>query len=124
MKLAIVGSTSLVGNEEAREIIAEQIRLRSPHYVISGGALGVDTMAVEVARAMGIPTLVYRPEVQRWDGGDRIGFKQRNRQIAEACDELIRIAAKDARTYGSGWTRDEAARLGKPTVEFVVEVQR
>ena len=41
-------------------------------------------------------------------------------RIAEDCDELVRIADSCSRTYGSGWTRDRASTLGKPTAEYVL----
>jgi hypothetical protein len=53
-----------------------------------------------------------------WDGPG--GFKERNLRIAVACDELVRIVAHGTRTYGSGWTRDRAAAMGKPTKEIVL----
>ena len=59
---------------------------------------------------------MFPPKERNWERG----FKPRNIQIAEACDVLVRIAKKGSKTYGSGWTRDYAASLGKPTEEFIV----
>ena len=47
----------------------------------------------------------------------------RNLLIAQACDVLVRIVATNSTTYGSGWTRDRAAGMGKQVVEYVVEVE-
>jgi hypothetical protein len=124
MKLAIVGSTSLAGNERAAQIIEEVIDRFKPTIIISGGAVGIDSMAEAAAIRRGIEPLIFRPEVHRWDGGERVGFKQRNLHIALMCDVLVRIVADDSRTYGSGWTRDRARGNGAVTEEYVVEHRR
>ena len=74
-------------------------------------------MAVAAAKAKGIPTVEYLPRVDRW----RDGYRPRNLKIARECDHLIRIVVANATTYGSGWTRDMVARMGKPWEEYVVE---
>jgi hypothetical protein len=84
--------------------------------VISGDAEGIDTMAAEAARARGIEVIEYLPAVPNWHDG----YKPRNLLIAQDCDALVRIALKGSKTYGSGWTRDRAAEMGKPTKEYVV----
>lgn len=122
MKLAIVGSTSLDGDAEAARIIDEVLDLYRPTVVVSGGAPGIDTMAVRMAQASGISTMEFFPQVRRWAGAG--GFRERNLKIAEACDRLVRIVSAESTTYGSGWTRDRAAELGKPTEEFVVKPVR
>ena len=119
MKLAIVGSTSLKDNEEAVRLIKEVFDSFAPSLVISGGAEGIDTMAKEEAERHGIETLIFKPKHQRW----RDGFMPRNLLIAQACDVLVRIVATNSTTYGSGWTRDRAAGMGKQVFEYVVEVE-
>lgn len=117
MDLAIVGSRELEGNNEAQRIINNILRIVEPERVISGGATGVDSMAVDAAQKHGINVVEYLPENERWEPN---GYKARNKRIAEACDALIRVAATTSNTYGSGWTRDKARALGKPTLEFTV----
>jgi hypothetical protein len=119
--LAIVGSCSLAGNAEATRIIARLFDEYQPTRFVSGGAVGIDTMAREEAKRRGIRCRTFRPDVQRWDPPGAYGFKARNIDIAEACDRLVRIVAIGSKTYGSGWTRDYAKRLGKPTEEYWVE---
>ena len=113
-KLAIVGSTRLNG-AMTREIIREVLTVVAPSVVISGGADGVDTLAQEEAAARGIATDIKRPKVNRW----RDGFMPRNLLIAGSCDALVRIGLRVSETYGSGWTRDRAREMGKPTAEFL-----
>lgn len=116
MKLAIVGSVSLAGNSVAATIIETVLDKYAPSVVVSGGAVGVDSMAVEAARKRGIPVVEYLPKVQNWAQG----FKPRNLQIARGCDRLVRIVAEESSTYGSGWTRDRAKEMGKPVEEHIV----
>jgi len=119
MKLAIVGSIDLKGNEEAARIIEEMLDSFAPSLVISGGAVGIDTMAEQAAKCRNIETSIYHPKTDRW----RDGFMPRNLLIAQACDVLVRIVASNSVTYGSGWTRDRAAGMGKQTFEYVVEIE-
>jgi hypothetical protein len=115
MKLAIVGSVRLKGNETAQSIIEAVIRAHQPTEVVSGGAEGIDTMAVEYAESIGIPTKVFYPRKKGWEY-----YKERNIKIAKYCDQLVRIYSSKSKTYGSGFTKDYAEWLGKRTEEFLV----
>lgn len=117
MKLAIVGSTSLAGNAEAVAVIERVLDQYRPTLVISGGAEGIDTMAAEAAKRRGIEPLIFLPKYRSWPY-----YKARNMLIVEACEALVRIVASKSKTYGSGWTRDYAVKLGKPTEEHVIRV--
>lgn len=117
MRLAIVGSTALGQNKEAKEIILEAFKRLSPILVVSGGAVGIDTLGVTLAKEQGIATKEYLPVDNTWASG----YKPRNLLIAQNCDYLIRIAWKRSKTYGSGWTRDRAMELGVPCEEFVLD---
>lgn len=120
MKLAIVGSTKLAGNESALALVNAVLDRYKPTVVISGGAEGVDRIAAAVARGRGIEVDERLPKVRNWEHG----FKPRNKEIAEACDALVRIAIKGGTTYGSGWTRDYAKSIGKPTESFTIDPMR
>ena len=106
MMLAIVGSRTLDGNANARIAIASVIEQYRPSVVVSGGAVGIDTMAEKMARALGVDTLIMLPTVQKWDGLG--GYKERNARIVESCDRLVCIFDPDSETRGSGWTPDLA----------------
>ena len=121
MKLAIVGSKLLENSETARKVIDEILDVEKPSLVISGGCDGIDKMAVEEARKKGIECKEFLPEVRRWNGKGKVGFKERNLQIAKECDKLYRIYNRNTTTYGSGWTADMVEKLGKRVVRIVSE---
>ena len=113
--LAIVGSVSLEGNEEAYKIIDTFIENFGLDKIISGGAVGIDSMSIEIAMSYNIPFEEFLPVRQCWPE-----FKKRNLLIAQKCTHLLRIVSKNSKTYGSGWTRDRVKELGKPTIEYAI----
>ena len=117
MKLAIVGSTNLGQHPAAVALIERLLDQHQPTLVISGGAPGIDTLAEQAALRRGIPTSIHRPKAKGWPY-----YKARNLKIAEECEHLVRIVASTSKTYGSGWTRDQAVKLGKTTEEHLIRV--
>ena len=117
--LCIVGSTSLAGNPEAALIIEQVMDRLQPRKVISGCAPGIDTMTENASKRRGIPFEGFPPAKKRWFDG----FMPRNLKMAQTCTYLVRIVASNSHTYGSGWTRDRAREMGKPTEEFVIQVR-
>lgn len=115
MKLAIVGNRAADGST-ARELVRFALEEFKPSLVISGGAEGADTIAVEEADARDIATQVYRPRTQAW----RDGYMPRNKLIAEACDVLVCITSPLSRTRGAQWTAGYARRIGRPVFEVSV----
>lgn len=126
MRLAIVGSTKFKdpqAMERAENLIRATLDKHNPEAVISGGAPGIDNLAARVATELGYSKgnlehdlIEHLPQTNDWANG----FKPRNTLIAEQCTHLIRIACRESKTYGSGWTADLAEKLGKPVhrVEF------
>jgi hypothetical protein len=115
--LCIVGSVTLTGNTRALQIIEGVLDRYKPLRVISGCADGIDTMAQQAAERRGIDFTGYPPTTNRWHDG----YKPRNLKMAQDCTRLIRIVDYYSKTYGSGWTRDRAKELGKPTEQFVIK---
>jgi len=136
MRVAIVGS-SYLSEEQLREVrhLCELILFTECDEqvgdveVVSGGAPGVDTIAAEVAKDVGLDSMTFRPEVFQWEdlyeqkfGGlvRRRGFRSRNLQIAEYCDTLYCVRSTESQTYGSGWTADRTEELGKRVYRYFV----
>lgn len=89
-KLAIVGSSKGGTNAEKRirELVSDYQNLYGRRLVIvSGGALGVDSIADRVAKELGVPTEIYLPKTNDWSG-----YKERNIKIAENSNEVVSIA--------------------------------
>ena len=83
--------------------------------VVSGGAVGIDRMAAAEARRRGLEVIEHLPAGTTWRH-----YRERNLRIAQDCDELVRIADPRSRTFGSGWTRDRARELARPTTEYAI----
>ncbi len=117
-KLGIIGTRLVKDNELVKAIITYYIKryVNNLLTIISGGAEGVDSIAEEVARSFNIPFIAYLPEGNKW--GD---YEKRNKQIVEGCDMLLAIRYSESKTYGSGWTRDYAIKLGKKVVSIEIE---
>lgn len=79
--------------------------------VVSGGADGIDKLAVDIAEALNIVTIVHYPKVKIWDAPG--GLRDRNELIAQDSDRLLCIRCTASTSYGSGWTADRAVALGK-----------
>jgi hypothetical protein len=118
-RLAIVGSRSLDGHPVALHAIRVALDAYQARHatlvVISGGARGIDRMAAAEARLRGLEVVEHLPGGVSWHH-----YRERNLRIARDCDELVRIADPRSRTYGSGWTRDRARELGRPTTEYTI----
>lgn len=114
VRLAIVGSTKYVNDPMAtalaREVIEAAITFYDPVVVISGGAVGIDTIAAEVARRDGVEVIEHLPRNPRWKPD---GYEERNLLIARDCTHLLCIRHPASTTYGSGWTADQAEAMGK-----------
>lgn len=120
--LAVVGSVDFgYGGEAAAvvyELVVDEIAERRPDLVISGGAPGVDTISVQAAKDLGVPTAEFHPRRRVWAGPD--GFRARNIKVGDVCTRAMRISCVDTRTYGSGWTVDRIEKLGKPVRRIVI----
>lgn len=118
MRLAIVGSRTLADpyrTKLVQMVVAHLLGTVKPSTVVSGGAVGVDAIAADFAKRLGVPVLEFLPNGQHWDA-----FKARNIRIVETCDALACIHDPESLTYGSGWTRDQAERLGKPVATILI----
>ncbi len=113
--LAVVGSVRFAcpdGLHLATHAIVDELVTRRPDLFVSGGAKGIDLQAEGLADEIGIPKRIHYPKFPRWAPD---GFKARNLLIVRDCTRLLAIRCAESNTYGSGYTRDEAKRQGKPT---------
>ncbi len=104
----------------ARQRISLAIWRLRPEVVIFGGCPkgGVNIWARDIAGVCGYTItrgdfVEHLPAQERWAPD---GYQARNALIAADCTHLLRVAARSSRTYGSGWTADQAQRLGRLVV--------
>lgn len=134
LKIAIVGTTVTLTENEERDI-RQFIGLTLHRYnstkdtIISGGAKGVDTMAIEIAKGQYFKTEIYDATLPEWKY-----YKERNLLIAKNCDELYCISVpvhkiqcyhhdglQDHEKTAACWTMKKALELHKVCQLMVIQ---
>ncbi|MFX4303025.1 DUF2493 domain-containing protein [Alicyclobacillus tolerans] len=110
LKIAIVGSRNFPHREKIEDYIKN---LDKDIIIVSGGARGVDAIAEQTARQLGLKTEIYPADWKKY--GKSAGYR-RNIQIAEALDRIV--AFWDGKSKGTFHTIEIAKKQGKP-VEIV-----
>jgi hypothetical protein len=111
MRVAVVGSREFMD----RKFLYDLLDSHKITFIVSGGAVGTDTLAVDWAKERGIPYHEYKPDWKLYPKhihGVRALF-ERNTQIANDCEMMIAIWPKPDK----GGTRDsklKAERRGIP----------
>lgn len=105
MKVAIVGSRDYPNMRAVREYVAS---LPRDTVIVSGGARGVDSVAVEEAKRLGMPTEVHPAD---WNTHGKAAGFIRNADIVAAADEVV--AFWDGESRGTKHTIDLAKKAGK-----------
>jgi hypothetical protein len=83
MKYAIVGSRDWPNEELVVDFVKS---LKKSDVIISGGAKGPDTWAVNAAKQLGLETVVHKAD---WDKLGRAAGMIRNKDIVNDCDKLV-----------------------------------
>lgn len=105
MKVAIVGSRNFPKREK---VLAYLATMRHSDVVVSGGARGVDTWAVEMAESVGMHTMVFSAD---WEKHGRGAGLIRNRLIVNEADKVV--AFWDGESKGTQNTIATALHLRK-----------
>jgi hypothetical protein len=105
-RIAVVGSRALRPEREIRELLAG---LPADTVIITGGAVGVDTVAEQLARERGLAVEVCRPA---WHVYGRAAGMIRNGQIVQMADEVV--AFWDQHSPGTRSTIRLVRHSGKP----------
>lgn len=104
-KLAVIGSRGF----DDYPTLVKWLDIHKPSMIVSGGAIGADSLANKYAQEKGLPILIFYPD---WNGlGKRAGFA-RNAKIIETAEEVV--AFWDLKSAGTKNSIDIAKRLGKP----------
>lgn len=86
MKLAVVGSRSFNDYSLLKEILDEYRSINNIDVIISGGAIGADSLAEKYARENNIETLLFLPD---WKKHGKSAGMIRNQDIIKNCDTCI-----------------------------------
>lgn len=110
MKIAIVGSRSFKDYELLKNEVEKFITENSLEEVtiVSGGAVGADTLAEQFAAEMGYKTVIFLPEYKKYGRG---ACHVRNTQIIENSD--IVFAFWDKKSKGTLDSINKAKKLNK-----------
>lgn len=103
MKTAIVGSRNITDYD-----LKEALEGLTVTEIISGGAIGVDTLAEVYAKSKGLPLQIFPAD---WKTHGPKAGPLRNKQIVEACEQLVAIW--DGNSKGTATTIRMAQRAGK-----------
>jgi hypothetical protein len=112
--LAIVGSRE-ARRDELYPKIEEALRALAPQLtcVVSGGAVGVDTWAREIAQRLGVPVREHRPD---YATHGRAAPLIRNTTIVHEADRVLAFQINASR--GTGDAIQKARRRGIPVDVF------
>lgn len=106
--LAVVGSREYAYERRVRTLVRKVARLNASVIILSGGARGVDTWAVDEAERVGLPTEVLPAE---WDKYGRAAGMIRNAQLVKRAGKVM--AFWDGVSKGTRNTMDTASKAGK-----------
>ncbi len=118
MKLAIVGSRNITSEQKRQvyNIIIGLSGLYDDFSLVSGGAVGVDSVAGEVAFSRNCKLTVFLPDWGKY--GKSAGYI-RNKQIVDECDKLI--AFWDGESKGTQHSINLAKEAGKLMAVFYID---
>lgn len=91
-RFAVVGSRSFCDKDTFNRVMDDIIaKERVPETIVSGGAVGADTMAYEWAQERNIQTLIFKPRYKDYPRNVRhwMPAKDRNTSIVENSDLVI-----------------------------------
>lgn len=105
MKIAIVGSRGFRRLWKVNAYISE---LPKDAIIVSGGAYGVDALAVAAGRRYGLAVIEILPD---WEKFGKAAGMMRNSDIVAQCDRLV--AFWDGMSRGTKDSIDKARKAGK-----------
>ena len=119
MILGIIGQREL-SEAQVSPVVLDFISKLKPSKIVSGGARGVDSIAVSIAKSLNLTTEEFLPVFKSKSRADLIaGYYERNRQIVNSCDALLAIIG-DRKTGGTFYTIKHAKKMGKQV--FICQV--
>ena len=114
VKVGIVGSRSITDSEYVFSVLdfyLSRLLEENEVVIVSGGAVGIDSLGAQWAELRKLKTEIYLPDWQTH--GKKAGFL-RNQQIIDNSDYLIAI------TTGSNGTADSIKRAVKKNIPIKI----
>ena len=108
MKIAVIGSRGISA------VNLEKYLPPETNEIVSGGAMGVDTVAREYANRNGIKLTEFLPEYEKYGRGAPL---KRNITIIEYADAVL--AFWDGKSRGTKFVIDNCKRMGVPVKVFI-----
>ena len=109
MKVAVVGSRGFENYSKLSRVLDKVHVVKPITLIVSGGAVGADSLSEKWAEENGIEILIFKPDWKKY--GKRAGFI-RNTQIVESADTVV--AFWDGESRGTKNSIDTANKLDKP----------
>ena len=110
MILAIIGSREFDDYDLLKQSVEELIRNgHEIEEIVSGGAMGADSLGARYANENNIPLTVFRAE---WNKYGKSAGPKRNKLIVDHCDMVL--AFWDGESRGTKHSLDLAESLDKP----------
>lgn len=112
--VGVVGSRKFNNYHQLAEVLNTEIK--EGDILVSGGAVGTDSMAQRWAKENGHAIMIYYPNYKRYTSGAPF---VRNKQIAEDSDFIFAFYARGSMSQGGTRNTIEwAIKLGKPFIEI------
>ena len=112
MRIAVIGSRTFNNYEVVKDILDS---ISPITLIVSGGAMGADTLGARYARENGIDIIVYKPD---WTLGRGAGFI-RNTSIINDADMVV--AFWDGKSRGTLDSITKAEKQGKKVLVITKE---
>ncbi len=120
MRVAVIGSRNV--DESCYSLVCKHIP-RNASEIVSGGAVGVDSMAKRYAHAQNLPLRIIRPNYTGTDLYEkRRAPLARNREIVDYADVVI--AFWDGSSSGTAYTIEYARKCGKPVQVIMLKKEQ
>lgn len=111
--IGVSGSRSFNNYKLLSEALNARLKLCNSITIVSGGAKGADSLARAWAKVNKVNIIEYLPEWNKNGIYNPYAAFQRNKLIAEKCDELIACLVSGLPCNGTKHTINEVEKLGK-----------